>query len=506
MAFSSGTSSFTVEAEILFQTTPVIEYLKKENKEVDLKSYFKYLNPEYLDSFNRVSNQIYNILLNEALSRFNKYKSDSEYKNLAEEYKALLKKKENTKKVADKIQIVKDYYGYSEFALQHFAIDVKNYFKDKSFGKREFSKLGIDECQKLASRAFNTVEKIRKGKAKKVRFHHREDDTSFEGKSKNSMVKYKDGFIVIHSHLFPVDIKDNYIKDSLETRKIKYIRIVRKTIRGRKRYFAQFVMEGVPVKLPKYGKGRVGLDEGVSVFAVVSKKHVRLEELASSIDDILREIRRIDRAMDRSKRATNPQNYNKDGTLKKGHLKWDFSNRYKRLRAKRKELYRRMAILRRESNNRLANMIVSLGTDIYVEDMNLQALQKKAKNITYRKDGRINSKRRYGKTIMIRAPGQVIQALERKLSYIGKKLNKLNTFETKASQYDHKSDIYKKKPLHERWHYFEDGTKVQRDIYSAFLLYNNMERRKCQRNYKKFKELHDEAIKEVNSNLRWYVR
>lgn len=506
MAFSSGTPSFTVEAEILFQTTPVIEYLKKNNMKVDLKAYFKYLSSEYLDSFNRVSNQVYNALLKEALNRFHKYKADSEYRKLAKEYKDLLKKKKSTKEVAEKIQAVKDYYGYSEFALQHFAIDVKNYFKDKSFSKRNATKLGIDECHKLASRAFRAVEKIRKGKAKKVIFHRREDDTSFEGKSKNSMVKYQNGFIVIHGHLFPVKIKDTYVKESLAQHRIKYIRIVRKTIRGRKRYFAQFILEGVPVKLPEYGKGRVGLDEGVSTMAIVSKDYVSLEELASNIDDVLREIRRIDRAMDRSKRATNPQNYNEDGTIKKGRLKWNFSNRYKKLRAKRKELYRRMSILRKESNNRLANKIVSLGTDIFVEDMNLQALQKRAKNTTYRKDGRINSKRRYGKTIMIRAPGQVIAALERKLAYIGKTLNKLNTFETKASQYDHKTNKYKKKPLAQRWHYFEDGTKVQRDIYSAFLLYNNMERRKCQRNYKKFKALHDEAITQVSTNLRWYVR
>jgi hypothetical protein len=107
---------------------------------------------------------------------------------------------------------------------------------------------------------------------------------------------------------------------------------------------------------------------------------------------------------------------------------------------------------------------------------------------------------------MIRAPGQLVNALEQKLSYIGETLHKLNTFKTKASQYDHKSDIYKKKPLHERWHYFEDGEKVQRDLYSAFLMYNIMERNECLKTYDNFKTLHDEAIKEVNSNLRWYVR
>ena len=32
--------------------------------------------------------------------------------------------------------------------------------------------------------------------------------------------------------------------------------------------------------------------------------------------------------MDRSKRATNPDNYNEDGTYKTGHLQWTFSKNY----------------------------------------------------------------------------------------------------------------------------------------------------------------------------------
>ena len=38
--------------------------------------------------------------------------------------------------------------------------------------------------------------------------------------------------------------------------------------------------------------------------------------------------------MDRSRRATNPQNYNPDGTIKKGKKTWKYSNRYKKLKAK----------------------------------------------------------------------------------------------------------------------------------------------------------------------------
>jgi len=44
-----------------------------------------------------------------------------------------------------------------------------------------------------------------------------------------------------------------------------------------------------------------------------------------------------------------------------------------------------------------------------------------------------------------------------------------NTKTTKLSQYDHKSKTYSKKLLSQREHIFADGTKVQRDLYSAWL-------------------------------------
>ena len=66
-----------------------------------------------------------------------------------------------------------------------------------------------------------------------------------------------------------------------------------------------------------------------------------------------------------------------------------------------------------------------------------------------------------------------------------------------------------------RWHVFQDCTKVQRDIYSAFLIcyttdsLDSINRDACTRNYKNFKQLHDEEIMRLqeldNKSLRWYV-
>ena len=69
--------------------------------------------------------------------------------------------------------------------------------------------------------------------------------------------------------------------------------------------------------------------------------------------------------MNRSRRAMNPQNYNDDGTIKKGHKTWKYSNHYKRLKAKHAELCRINAINRQLAIYEDASHLRSLG-DVFI--------------------------------------------------------------------------------------------------------------------------------------------
>ena len=90
------------------------------------------------------------------------------------------------------------------------------------------------------------------------------------------------------------------------------------------------------------------------------------------------ELRRIQRKMDRSKRATNPKISMKMERLKKvdelGTTPTDT-----KMRRKRKELYRKIAVQRKMSHEKLANDILALGSDVRVETMRFQSLQKRTK-------------------------------------------------------------------------------------------------------------------------------
>ena len=501
-------SSFTLELEISFSKKLLTAYKSDPKLEAgSIRTLEKKLDTAIV---------IRNTARGEALKRLHKLQHDRTYQQLQEEY-ATRKKKDPKADVSDlspKYRECMNFYGYTEYALQSYVIQAKHQYHDI---------LGADECQKLATQAFRAVDGIRTKESKKVRFLQRTSDSSVEGKSGKSTLKYIGDCCIQFGkgNIYPLVIKkkDHYAQEAL-THKVKYVRLIRKTIRRKRRYFAQLILEGTPPKTKhlKYGKRdqRVGLDEGTSTIAIVTQNEVSLKELAPEVTTDEKELRRLNRAIDRSKRAMNPDNYHEDGTVKKGRHQWIKSKHCLILEARRKELYRRAAQKRQRSHNQLANHIVSLGTDVRVEEMRMKALAKRSSKTTKnKKNGRIRSKKRYGKVISNRAPATLIATIDRKLRYIGFSIQKVDTAKVRASQYDHISNTYKKKQLSDRWHIFPDGTRVQRDMYSGFLVFctaedlKHIDRDLCIRNYQKFKRLHDQEVerlrKENKKALRWYI-
>jgi len=80
--------------------------------------------------------------------------------------------------------------------------------------------------------------------------------------------------------------------------------------------------------------------------------------------------------MDRSRRATNPDNFENDGTVRKGRKTWNRSARYRRLAVKRRERKRSLAAERKRAHGELANRILAQGTTVKTEKLSYQAFQK----------------------------------------------------------------------------------------------------------------------------------
>ena len=288
--------------------------------------------------------------------------------------------------------------------------------------------------------------------------------------------------------------KELYKKTGIkqETHRPCFAKIVFKQIRHKLRVFVQFTIVGIPTtkkdrhyhKRNFLGEGRIGGDFGTQTFAGVAEKYVIATNLAERNNKSTRSSEKIIckllRKMDRSRRLSNPKNYNEDGTVKKGKKTWIKTNNYKKLEYKLKEQYRRDALSRKYAIQELANDLREHGDILITEENNFKALQKcskttklskKTKIITDKNGNQKNityfvSKKRYGKSLLYRCPGKLMQDCERKF----KKVIKVDKM-FRASQYDHTSKTYIKKELSDRRFMLSNGVIVQRDLYSAFLLY-----------------------------------
>jgi hypothetical protein len=208
-----------------------------------------------------------------------------------------------------------------------------------------------------------------------------------------------------------------------------------------------------PLALETISGGVVGLDLGPSTIAAVSDADAMLERFCPTVEQPWRELRRLERAMDRSRRATNPGNFDRGRSTKKGIRRWKRSRRYQKLADKRRERERRLAAERKRSHGELANRVLAQGNIVKTEKVSYRGFQGA-----------------FGRSTKVRGPGLFVETLRRKVKVCGGTVVEFNTYRTRLSQFDHTTGRYTKKPLSQRVHVFGDGSgEVQRDLYSAFL-------------------------------------
>ena len=210
--------------------------------------------------------------------------------------------------------------------------------------------------------------------------------------------------------------------------------------------------------------------------------------------------------MDRSRRANNPNKFKANGTFNRSNKDpWVKSKHYQADQLKLRRIQGKLSSIRKQSHNRLANEVINQGTEVYVEEMSFKGLQKRSKKTTKNEKGKINRKKRFGKSLANKAPAMFLTILDNKLKHLGTELHRINTTEVKASQYNHVADNYVKKELNERWTMIGEA-RIQRDLYSSFLIMNinpdlsSINRVQCLEKYARFKTFHDIEIARLKSS------
>lgn len=336
--------------------------------------------------------------------------------------------KKQRKEQYDIIYNIKKMFDWSEFG---FTKDMKKY--------RRYYKANLNStiCENLSGRCFKAFEKMESELIKdqyrceedKVNpyVHYKRKDSlrSLCGSQNTTGIRFilddekKVGLVKWQGLEFSIDLTKCTLYEwkALQS-EICYCAVKREKIKGKWKYYIQLTLKGrVPDKFNKQtgelkrqlGKGNVGLYFTSTSLTVSTEDGVKTYPLAiKNHEDKKTELLQ---KMDASRRATNPDNYNEDGTSKeKSEIKgWHFSKAYKKYRAELYEIFRKECEEKKLLQEVLANVVIASGDVFNCNKMDFKFLQ-----------------RNLGKKIHSASPAMLKSTIERKLSYHDVSINEIS--------------------------------------------------------------------------------
>lgn len=336
---------------------------------------------DILDKRFEIGRQIYNSLVNITQKRYKEMIKTKKYRNLISQ---LSGDKKKDKAIWKQINDIRKQFSMSEYLFYHEVKRLQHHFSDN---------IDALTARSIASNLWRAYEKLFYRNGEKIHYKKYGNLNSLEGKTNKQGIRFKNDTILWNGLKIPVIINyNNYYENQSLKSEIVYCRLVRKFVRNKYKYYVQITFKGTPpLKVDNetgevkhcIGEGDVGIDIGTSTIAYSSATDVKILELADKVQNIEDGKRRLLRKMDRSCRATNPDNFNADGTIKRQGSKkviWNKSNHYLKYQNQLKELYRKQADVRKYQHECLANQIISLGDNIYVEKMSFWTSQKVNQN------------------------------------------------------------------------------------------------------------------------------
>ena len=473
--------------------------------------------------------KLHNVVVKECKKRLRMLRRDPEYRAIKKVYAGT--DDASRRKAGAAMNALVKSYGLTEGSLHAFI---------RPWQARNRHLVSSHQAQEEASRVYAGVEKVLYGKGKDVHFKKFADIHTIASKSwnglqyydplhtgyykKNVSPVYPEEIFYLNTHFrVVIDWNDPYVRESLD-HPVRYAQIERKMFPSGWRYYVVLYLEGkAPVK-HTFTDAVAGLDPGVSTEAAVFEDSCELVELAPKCKDYNKKFTRLSRQVERSMRMHNPDNYGPSGKIRKGHHKWKVTGTCRRRKRLLKTIFRQKAAYTKQSHEELAGRFVEKANVFLTEEMDFRVLQKRAKRPSERrqemsavtkKDGTVKQvrcfkkKKRFGSSIRDRAPSQFLSVLRRKCRQQGGDVIKVDTKAVKASQYDHVTDSYKKVPLSCRMKEV-GGHRVQRDLYSGFLLKHvtqdnrTVDRDGCITDFKAFLQAQEKCINDIRASGTGY--
>ena len=190
------------------------------------------------------------------------------------------------------------------------------------------------------------------------------------------------------------------------------------------KYYVLMVFDGVPYgmreSLPTKGKVVISLD--IDTLEIVAKNDFVNKELRFNLSNDLgysEKLSEIDTMMNESRRVNNPDNYEENGVPKSGVHSWKRTNNYIKLSNRKRYIWHRIKLYRKNRFEKIVNDILGLGDEFIVYKEDFKSLQKR-KDFDKETMSWFETRKQKGFEIMFNAPYEFLTLLNMKLSYFGK--------------------------------------------------------------------------------------
>lgn len=440
----------------------------------------------------QLATKLYNSVLSIGLKRLDGMRKDPSYSPLMESLRVINKSlklaekngeknkisalKKERKPISDELNGLRKAYRLTKYDLikDVTPMRVNCYFKDHIQSK---------VAQGIATRAWDAIERHMFSGFGRPRFKSKQRPIrSLEVNAHESiMVKMgcskKPTRLVWQGVEAPLNLlgerdSDGYqekVLADIQCGKIKYNRVILRTVKGKERLYVQSVITGLAPQKQKHldnqakAKGRrVAFDVGVNSIAIYGETEAKLLGFVADIKRLDTKLAKLQRKNARIQRILNADNYQRVAKVrgrktvyvwqrKKGTRDTVRSKHWHKINSQIVELHRLLATKRKQYHDIIANDILALGDEIVTEKVSVKGWQKM-----------------FGKSINAFAPSGLMMTIKRKAENADATFEFINTVKARLSQYNHDTDQYIKKSLSTRW-VKVDGEWYQRDLYSAYL-------------------------------------
>lgn len=344
-----------------------------------------------------VNRKIYNALLQGGFKRYCQMAQTRKYRELIE-------KLDQTREAADRKKIYRELdemaaaYRLTKAELSRDSTQYRQFFPENT---------DAPIVQNLSANAWKSLYSMMCRRSKTLHLKEEGQLNVLEGKSNKTSIRYADGKILWKKLEIPAVLKNSAYEQEALSREIRYCRLKQKEIRGKQRYFADIVLKGqCPVRkvIPAAHPGTVGVAVTLKQLYLVSRYEIRVEEFTRYSEALNVKRGELIRKMEVSRRLNNPQNYEENGRIRAGSLKWIYSKNYQKNRKRLREIARKQQAIRREERGKLIRSLLTMGDTFVVEQIDYRKLKE----------------RHFGKSVESSAAAGFLREMEWKCSVQGR--------------------------------------------------------------------------------------